>query len=184
MAISSETAVFLLPLAAVMFNVISELILLKTILKASLLKSIVAGFFLGMVALLVMVFAGFVTDWFPGLISVNNLFSLAGFYFCLSYTYFHYMNIGQASLRIRILHELKGKESGLEQAKIFQLYNAQSMIDFRLERLTLSGEILKKNGHYILGKPRLILAAKIFELLKRVIYGKKQYFLKREKYLS
>ncbi len=103
-----------------------------------------------------------------------DLISHLPLYCGLWYGYFHFINIGEASIRLRILDILKKNEGRpVSREKIYSLYNAEEIIRLRLERMTLSGQINLINGRYYLGRRRLILVIGIFQLIQRVVMGTK-----------
>jgi hypothetical protein len=94
----------------------------------------------------------------------------------LSYCYFHFVNLGQSSIRVRIYSELVDNPLGLEIETLKQAYNESTLIASRLQRLSSSGDIIEHNGIYFVGKSRLVVVARILFFAKQLILGKKSEF--------
>lgn len=93
----------------------------------------------------------------------NSLISIL-LYFILAYCYYHFINIGEASIRLRIFAELhQGKN--LTAAELSH-YQHNEISYRRIERLLNSGDILLQENFYKIGKQRYLIAAKIFQFAK------------------
>jgi hypothetical protein len=103
----------------------------------------------------------------PGLILNCLIFTV------MSYLYFQLLNIGEASLRLRILHELQIHSEGLTENQIVQRYDAQAIVRARLGRLVESGQVTLRKDRYYLGRKRLIYFAKVLYFLKRIYLGRR-----------
>lgn len=106
------------------------------------------------------------------LISATPAVEQVIFYFSAGYVYFHYVNIGEASLRIRILQIVKAANGEAGENSILALYNANKILDARIERLLARGELEARADKYFLGRPKMIYVAKFFRFLKLVIMKK------------
>lgn len=123
------------------------------------------------------VFLGFII----GLLSVIGLtyFSQEAqeFYFlnslCFSaigYCYFHYTNIGETSVRIRILRELDRNSLSLEE--LYHLYDGKKILKARIQRLLEGEHIYKSKLHYFPEtKSWILCVARIFQMLKWCVFG-------------
>lgn len=96
----------------------------------------------------------------------------AALYTVASYCWFHYVNIGEASVRIRVLREIADAARPLSRREILDHYSAATIIDSRLQRLVRSGQLVESAGRFRLGKPRMILVARVFDCLKFIVLGK------------
>lgn len=123
--------------------------------------SLFLGFFMGLFAV------SFLT--YRGDLELSDII----LYGAISYCYFHYVNIGEASVRIRVLSEILSAGGTLEQSRILELYDANHILEARLNRLTERQELQIKDQRFYLGKPRILLVAKFFRLLKLLLMGKK-----------
>lgn len=92
-------------------------------------------------------------------------------YAALGWCYFHFVNMGIASLRIRILEELveAGGEMPVEQ--LSRLYNDQDVIAMRLRRLRTGGHLVEREGRYRIGRQPFLFAARLFAVLHGLIFG-------------
>ena len=94
----------------------------------------------------------------------------------LSYCYFHFVNLGQSSIRVRIYTELVDNPLGLEIGSLKQVYNETTLVETRLQRLISSGDIVESDGRYFVGRCRLVVVARILFFAKQLILGKKSEF--------
>ena len=135
------------------------------------------------VSLLFGFMAGFVFLFFcesyllcTGVLSIDDLIPYAILnlliYVGVSYVYFHYINIGEASVRIRVLSELTKSLNGLPRDIIQETYSAKTILQFRILRLTETGEISLSNGRYFHRKSKILWVARVFVFLKRCILGR------------
>ncbi|MDD5262506.1 MAG: hypothetical protein PHD76_11740 [Methylacidiphilales bacterium] len=97
-------------------------------------------------------------------------------YLALSYCYFNFANLGQASIRIRIYNKIAKSPDGLRIEDLTREYNEQSLMEMRLHRLLESGDLVEKNGVLHIGRPRLAWAAKIIFAAKQFVLGKASEF--------
>ncbi len=76
------------------------------------------------------------------------LFGLAAFVYILCV-----FGPSETSIRIRVVREIfEGEAHGLSHTELLGRYNAKMVLERRLERLLRSGEIIERNGKYILIK--------------------------------
>lgn len=139
--------------------------------RMSVVKSLLAGYACGLIGLAVCWLSSVTAetdsgDFWPLLLVDAALYTVA------SYCWFHYVNIGDASVRIRVLREIAEAGRPLSRREILDRYSAATIIDTRLERLVASGQLVESGGRYRLGKPRMILVAQFFDFLKFVVLGK------------
>ena len=92
-------------------------------------------------------------------------------YGALGWGYFHFVNLGIASLRIRILEELLDAGGSLPASALQMLYNTDRLIDTRIQRLNHGGHLLVSEGRYRIGKTRFLVTAKVFDWLRLLIFG-------------
>lgn len=139
--------------------------------RMSVVKSLLAGYACGLIVLPV---------WWLSLATSqtasSDFWAMLGvdavIYTVASYCWFHYVNIGDASVRIRVLREIADAGRPLSRKEILDRYSAATIIDTRLERLVASEQLVESNGRYHLGKPRMILVAQVFDFLKFAVLGK------------
>lgn len=139
--------------------------------RMSIVKSLLSGYACGLICLAVW-WLGSATSETPPSDVWAMLVVDAALYTAASYCWFHYVNIGEASVRIRVLREIADAGRPLSRQEILDRYSAATIIDSRLERLVTSGQLVESGGRYRLGKPRMILVAKVFDVLKFIVLGK------------
>lgn len=160
---------FFIPVIAFIFCVTSQFLIFRIIPKFGLLRAVFLGFILGLICLICLHFWAYLHQIFyhdPIWLSpVANFL----FYFCLWYSFFHYVNIGEASLRLRILTEIKSRPQGLTHAELLTHYNNQLIVGVRVKRLLDSGQIVCVNGRYFKGISRFIFLSRFFSILRRIM---------------
>lgn len=92
-------------------------------------------------------------------------------YAALGWCYFHFVNLGIASLRIRILEELVEAGGAMSGERLAGLYDDQAVITARLQRLRAGGHLVEHEGRYKIGRQRFLVVAKIFDGLHALIFG-------------
>ncbi len=152
---------------------ILHIVFKRTFLKKSLVISFFIAFFISIMIfiLLNVIYLYFnyiaINDFVP--ITICNLIILI----CADYCYINTVNIVNASVRIKILNEISEAGKGLSEGQILKIYNADEILNSRLERLVKNGQLIIKAGKYKSGKPGQILFAKFFLFWRQVIFGKK-----------
>jgi hypothetical protein len=141
------------------------------ILAVRFLKvSVVLGFLIGYVLSLGVL--SYLLSAFP----LSEFFLGAVTFTCFAYCYFHFINIGESSVRVRILYELKTSSKGyLTGAEIYAAYSAKDILKSRFQRLSRDGHILEKDGTYYLHRSFLLPLAKTFQVLKVIFIGKRSF---------
>lgn len=134
--------------------------------KASVAPSgIFLGFISGMLFITVGIAFAIVQNF--SFFAVSNSIADLGFYFILGYCYYHFVNISEASIRLRIFSELK-HEKNFVLSKLTS-YQQNEVPLRRIERLIASGDIIFRNNKYFLGKQRYLIAAKILRFAKHCL---------------
>lgn len=156
------------PWIAFACNVISNLLILRTRRHLSIVSSLLYSFLVGCLA-----FGVAASSYWPQAFVSDTGFRLtAGFltYACASYFFFHVVHIPVASVRIRVLQELVA-HGPLTESEILQHYDARSILDIRLDRLTRSRQLRLDDGRYFTGRRRMLYVARFFAFAKRVVLG-------------
>jgi len=161
-----ELIYFMHPIFAIIGCVFCHLILFLK-LKFGPLKSLIICYFATSLFLLILN----ISYGFTIIECISNFI----FFSTLWYGYFNYFNIGEASLRIRVLSEISKKEEGISYEQILSLYNAQEIVKNRLTRLVNDGQVVLTGGRYYLGKPKLVILASFFQGLSKFVLGKKSF---------
>jgi len=135
---------------------------------------VVASLFLGFIAGLAVLAVGelIVTLRGPGEIrdSIGLAMANGVLFVCLWYFYFHFINIGEASLRIRVLREA-ARCSGQPLDALLAVYNVRTVVATRMERLVQDGQLIVEGDRFRPGKPRMVLVAKAFSFLRWLLLG-------------
>jgi hypothetical protein len=92
-------------------------------------------------------------------------------YAALGWGYFHFVNLGIASLRIRILEELVDAGGELPAESLGMLYNDEEVITMRIRRLCSGRHLVEHDGRYRIGSRRFLAIARIFDGLRALIFG-------------
>jgi hypothetical protein len=92
-------------------------------------------------------------------------------FLAFAFGYFNFVNLTVASLRIRILEELADAGGRLPRAALLGRYGTASVADLRLERLVRGGHLVERNGRLHTGRLQFLLVARIFDGLRRLIFG-------------
>jgi hypothetical protein len=159
----------LTPLAGLAVNVASQVVLCRAVRSLGLLRSLVLGFAVGLLCALGL------TLWTGNSLElartelaaqflVNGLTTAA-----LGYCYFHFVNLGETARRVRILRELVEAGGSLPRAELLKRYNAQDMVRQRLGRLLRSGQVVVRDGRYVMGKQTVLRMARAVDLVGRLV---------------
>lgn len=100
------------------------------------------------------------------LVMLNATASLA-----FAFGYFNFVNLTVASLRIRILEELADAGGRLPRRDLLDRYGTTSVADLRLQRLVGGGHLVERNGRLHTGRLQFLVVARIFDGLRRFIFG-------------
>ncbi len=165
------------PILGLLINVLAQGFSFKLISRLGLLKSIVLGFFTGLLSVIIIdiynLFDSFSAAKIDALsiISVNIII-----YASLGFCFFSFVNLGETARRVRILREFDEAANGLSMQEILERYNAGDIMEMRLNRLIKNGQVLHKNGRYYIGGSLMLSMAKIIVLMKLVVLGKASEF--------
>ncbi|MFC1692237.1 hypothetical protein ACFL1R_01885 [Candidatus Latescibacterota bacterium] len=161
------------PLAGLMIDVITQLLICRNIKSIGLLKSIFIGFFCGCITVFIIEILYFLT-YEPGIMDFSGSLILNSItYGAFGYGYFHFINLGETARRIRILRELSESENGLTRDELLERYNASAIINIRIRRMINNNQIVLRDGRYYLGKPIMLYMAKAIVIMKLFLLGRK-----------
>ncbi len=135
--------------------------------RGGLLKSVVAGFILGLLATLYLdawALAGF-RGGDPWVLLANGLIFCA-----LGYGYFHFVNLGETARRIRILLEIRADGGSLSQERILLAYNARAMVDARLQRLVGKRQVMERDGRLFVRPSFLLFAVRVMAFFRVILF--------------
>jgi hypothetical protein len=163
------------PVAALAVNVLGEIVVFRLQGGRHFLRSIVLGFLLGGVALVVAQCI-YPPDSEPFEAWAKALLVNLPCYAALSYCFFNFANLGQSSIRVRIYARVAARADGVSVAEIARDYNEAMLIEMRVQRLMESGDLLLRDGRYFLGRNRFVPIARLIFGIKRLILGKVSEF--------
>lgn len=150
------------PISGLIINAITQVLSCRYFKKLGLLKSAYLGFISGFIVMLILDTSIFITNWV--------------IYFLLGYCYFHFLNLGETSRRIRILRELYDSKEGLSLDELLIRYNAKEIFEKRMSRLLNNAQIIYRDGVYYIGSPIMLLIARVMAIIKLIIVGNKSKF--------
>ncbi len=162
-----------IPLVSFIVSILFTLCFVYLFKSIGVLKSEILSFFIGLFFLIllnIIVISNYLEF---NLESVSILFLNCVIYSSLGYCYFHFNNLSITARRIRLLREIHSSEAGLSESEILERYNSHKMVEMRIGRLLGSGQIVIKNEKYFIGKPVVLLIAKIIVSMKYIFLGKK-----------
>ena len=134
----------------------------------------VIGFLAGLIALFAFEW------WLPGGFSrFGELLANTLIYVCLSYSYFHFNNMGETARRIRMVRDLSERPDGMTVEEIVGTYNSLEMVRRRIGRLASAGYLVSKDNRIINGNPTFLRIAQTIRLIKWIVYGTTKSDLQR-----
>lgn len=162
-----------IPIIGMFSNITAQIFLYKYLPGKKLLRSEYFGFLCGVIVFAVcqaLAYGELSLERFS-LICANLII-----YFCLSYCYFNFINMGETARRIRLLRELYDSGQGLNKEEILARYNAGEVIELRMRRLLNNHQIVSRGGRYYVASPVMLFISKAIVLMKLVVLGKKSEF--------
>jgi hypothetical protein len=160
------------PMISFIFYICIQVCGVRWIKNLSLFNSMVIGSGIGLVVLTSLEFYWFWSSF--GFYS--NLATNLAIYLCLSYNYFHFINMGETARRIRIIREIYDSPNGLSEGDILTRYNSEQMIELRIERLLSKKQVTLKNNYYFIDNSTMLVITKAMIFLKVLLLGKKSEF--------
>jgi hypothetical protein len=161
------------PLVALAVMVVAQAATLRLRGGERFFGSVVAGFLAGLftvfalqVVLLLVCPRNF-DRWVLALVANPAIFVM------LSYCFFNFINLGHASIRIRIFKECDDRGGFITREELRSVYDDELIKQARLQRLLEGGDIVRENERWKLINPRLVPVANI-------VFGLKKFVLQRE----
>jgi hypothetical protein len=161
------------PIVALAVMVVSQAVVLRLRRGEQFFGSVVAGFLAGLVvvlalqAVLLFVYPRNLDRWVLALVANPAI------YVMLSYCFFNFINLGHASIRIRIFKECDERGGFITHDELRAVYDDELIKEARLQRLLEGGDVVRENGRWRLVNPRLVPVAKM-------VFGLKKFVLRRE----
>ncbi len=172
-----EAVQILIPLIAFLINVATQILGIRYIPGIGLLRTIFLGMLVGMVCLILAeayILYCYEEDTI-GLISITIANIII--YTALSYCYFHFINLGETSRRIRIILEIyNSKDHALTMEEILERYNAEEVVRKRLDRLLSNRQIVERDGRLYIHSRLMLLISRIMVAMKVLLLGRRSEF--------
>ena len=163
------------PILGLTANVATQVALFR-LLRRGLLKTVVAGFAAGLaVAGGLSLAAELSLPEARGLLGCATAANLA-IVAALGYGYFNFIGLGETSRRVRLLREFVIAGRPLTYEEILQRYSGADIVRVRLERLLGNGQIVRRDGRYFIGKPMVLVIARILVTMKVLLLKKRSEF--------
>jgi hypothetical protein len=159
------------PVFCLAANVFLQVFSFRRFSGMSLLKSVYLGFACGLTMLFYIALCAFFRFSMNAQAYGGFFLSILLAYVCLSYCYFHFINLGETARRIRILRELYDSKDGLSYEELLQRYNAKMILEVRVNRLMESGQIELKKDRYFVRSPLVFLFSRMVLGMKKLLYG-------------
>ena len=97
-------------------------------------------------------------------------------YAFLGFLFFTAVNVGESSIRVRILRELMRCAAPISEAELLSRYNDRSILTSRLDRLVETGQINIRGGRYFVRPGNLLRIAKLMRLIKVLLLRRTSEF--------
>jgi len=172
-AISPEWFYLLSPIVALAVMVLVQAIVLRLRRGEQFFGSVVMGFVVGLLvvlalqAVLLLLFPRNLDRWVLALVANPAI------YVMLAYCFYNFINLGHASIRIRIFKECDDRGGFITREELRAVYDDELIKEARLQRLLEGGDIVREDGRWKLVNPRLVPVANI-------VFGLKRFVLRRE----
>jgi hypothetical protein len=161
------------PIVALAMMVVVQAVVLRLRQGEQFFGSVVVGFLAGLLTVLALQVVLLVV--FPrnpdrlvlGLVANLAIFGM------LAYCFFNFINLGHASIRIRIFKECDDRGGFITHEELRAVYDNELIKEARLQRLLEGGDVVRENGRWKLVNPRLVPVAKM-------VFGLKKFVLRRE----
>lgn len=161
------------PIVALAVMVLVQAVVLRIRRGEQFFDSVVTGFLAGLLVVvalqagLLLVFPRNLDRWLLAIVANPAI------YVMLSYCFFNFINLGQASIRIRIFKECDERGGFITHDELRAVYDDELIKEARLQRLLEGGDVVRENGRWKLVNPRLVPVAKM-------VFGLKKFVLRRE----
>jgi hypothetical protein len=177
---SSGTAIevlhLLAPLIALGVMAAGHALLCRIRPDAPILNLLVLAGFLGLAGLVGMeVFAVLAGQTWGGALVAMVLVD-GPIYACLAYGYANFVNLGHASVRIRIYRELLDSPEGIQISELRAKYDEAGMLSTRLRRMIDAEDLAFDGAAYRIKKTRLLAISNVIFALKKAVLGRHSEF--------
>ena len=160
------------PIVGIAVNVVAQISLFRNRHGAEFFHTIFVSALMGLAACLILE-AGLIiarqNQLYDALwLSSGNILA----YLALSYCYYHFVQLGQTSIRIRLCVEIAASKGGLTVQEIAARYSDKMLMGMRLQRLLESGDIVQRDGRYFVRRSRFVRVAQALFTARRFLLGR------------
>lgn len=161
------------PVAGSVLNVVAQLILARLMSGQRLPLLIAVAFSIGLASTGAMTLFAFrlgdTTT--PDALAVSA--SILFIYSASGMALFAIINLGETSLRIRMMRRLLDAPDGIRREELVAEYDDRALVAVRLRRLKDKAQARVVDGTYYSRPSFLFAAAAVVRLLKRIVYGRR-----------
>ena len=164
------------PIVALAVMVVVQAAVLRLRRGEQFFGSVVVGFAAGLLAVLalqvvlLLIFPRNLDRWVLALVANPAI------YVMLAYCFYNFINLGHASIRIRIFKECDDRGGFITHEQLKAVYDDKLIQEARLQRLLESGDIIREGGRWKLVNSRFVPVAKIVFGLKKFVLGRESEF--------
>jgi hypothetical protein len=167
-------AAALLPFAGLAANVVVQTLVLRASGGTRFRGSLLAGFAAGLAVMAALLALPAVAGGGAGPGVWGTALLAGGAYAGFGFGYFSFLNLNQASLRVRIMKELLAEGGSLALADLLERYNAGQILEARLARLVEGGQLEARPGCYASGtRGDFLRLARLLDALKLLVTGRR-----------
>ena len=157
------------PVLALFVMVVVQAVVLRLRRGDRFFGSVISGFLAGALlifalqAILLTVFPRDPDRWVLALIANPAIYAM------LAYCFFNFINLGHASIRIRIFKECDERGGFISHEELRAAYDEELIKEARLQRLLEGGDVVLENGRWKLTNTRLVPVARTVFALKKFV---------------
>jgi hypothetical protein len=161
------------PVAGSVVNVTAQLVLARVMSGQRLLMLIVVAFGIGLAATAALTLFALRLAEVTALDACALSASVLFVYGAAGLVLFALINLGETSLRIRMMRRLLDTPGGMRREELVAGYDDRALVAVRLQRLQEKAQARVVDGTYYPRPSFLFTAAAIVRLLKRIVYGRR-----------
>jgi hypothetical protein len=171
-----EVLHLLAPLVALATMAASHAVLCRIRPDAAILNLLVVAGFAGLGGLFAMQLLALLAGQTLGSAFAAMMLVDGPIYACLAYGYANFVNLGHASVRIRIYRELLDSPQGIQVSELRAKYDEAGMLSTRLRRMLEAEDLAFDGSVYRLNKARLLAISNVIFGLKKAVLGRHSEF--------
>lgn len=165
------------PLTGSAVNVIGQILLSRMLAGERLLLVIVAAFCAGLVVTGTMLGLALSEAHLPTGDTIGLAASALVVYCAAGFVLFALVNLGETSLRIRMMRVLLDNPAGIMREELMASYDDRALIAIRLQRLQDNMQARVVDEIYYSRPSLFFFGAGCIRLLQRIVYGRRQGLL-------